>query len=40
MLKFLGNDTWAVVKGDDILVQAKIWYYDQLLLRTAYIKSV
>jgi len=30
MLKFLGNDTWAVVKGDDILVQAKIWYYDQL----------
>lgn len=30
MFKYLKNDTWAYIKDEEILVQAKIWYYPQL----------
>jgi GNAT superfamily N-acetyltransferase len=30
MFKYLENDTWGYLKEDEILVQAKIWFYPQL----------
>lgn len=30
MLKYLDNNTWGYVKGDDVVVQAKMWFYPQM----------
>lgn len=30
MLKYLENNTWGYVKGDEVVVQAKTWFYPQL----------
>lgn len=29
MLKYLDNDTWGYIKNDQVIVQAKIWFYPQ-----------
>lgn len=31
MLKYLDNNTWGYVKGDEVVVQAKTWFYPQML---------
>lgn len=30
MLKYLDNNTWGYVKGDEVIVQAKTWFYPQM----------
>ena len=30
MLKYLDNNTWGYVKGDEVIIQAKTWFYPQL----------